>query len=180
MSVNIGIANRYSMALLEVAKERDNVQELTAEVTAVKDILGQNPEFISFLSSPAVSMKIKKEAVKAAFESADDVVSNLIYVLIDNKRAGLLLTIIDHYISSVNAYLNVGEADVYSVVELSEAEEAKLADAFAKFTNNKQMILRKHIDASLIGGVKVVMGSVVYDGSLRSKLNGLAHQIKMS
>ena len=50
MSVNIGIANRYSMALLEVAKERDNVQELTAEVTAVKDILGQNPEFISFLS----------------------------------------------------------------------------------------------------------------------------------
>lgn len=180
MSINIGIANRYSTALLEVAKERGNVQELATELAEIKGILEQNPEFVSLLASPVVSSTTKKEAVKAAFATADQAISNLFYVLIDNKRAGLMLTIIDHYLSSVHAFLNIGEADVYSVVALSAAEEAKLAAAFAKFTNNKEMILRKHIDASLIGGVKVVMGSVVYDGSLRAKLNGLAHQIKMS
>jgi len=102
---------------------------------------------------------------------------NLLRVLADNKRLQLLPEIRSQYESLKNEREGVIEAEVQSAFPLSEAQVADLVQRLEKKTGRK-VRTKVHIDQELIGGVKLLLGDKVIDGSARAQLSALETALK--
>ena len=71
----------------------------------------------------------------------------------------------------------VVEADIYTAFEMEPAQLSDLVARLEKKTGHK-VKTRVSVDKSLIGGVKIVIGDKVIDGSARAQLVALENALK--
>ena len=102
---------------------------------------------------------------------------NFVRVLAQNGRLGLLPEIRVQFDALRNEREGVIEAEVVSAFELSDAQLRDLVQRLEKKTG-KKIKARVQLDKELIGGVKVVMGDKVIDGSARAQLATLETALK--
>jgi F-type H+-transporting ATPase subunit delta len=102
---------------------------------------------------------------------------NFVRVLAQNGRLGLLPEIRAQFDALRNEREGVIEAEVISAFELSGAPLAELVQRLEKKTG-KKVKARVRLDKELIGGVKVVLGDKVIDGSARAQLGALETALK--
>ena len=102
---------------------------------------------------------------------------NFVRVLAENKRLELLPEIQLQYEVLKNEKEGVVEAEVYSAFDLNDAQIADLAQRLEKRTGRK-VRAKVQVDKELIGGVKVVIGDKVIDGSARGQLVALENALK--
>jgi F-type H+-transporting ATPase subunit delta len=102
---------------------------------------------------------------------------NFVRVLADNSRLEVLPEIRLQYEALRNLREGVVEAEVISAFELDAAQIADLVSRLEKKTGRK-VRARVSVDQSLIGGVKLVLGDKVIDGSVRAQLGALETALK--
>ena len=107
----------------------------------------------------------------------DGQAENFVRVLAENNRLELLPEIHLQFEVLKNEREGVVEVEVYSAFELTEAQIADLAQRLEKRTSRK-VRTRVEVDKNLIGGVKVVIGDKVIDGSARGQLAALENALK--
>ena len=107
----------------------------------------------------------------------DGQAENFVRVLAENKRLELLPEIHLQYEVLKNEREGVVEAHVVSAFELTQAQVADLAQRLEKRTGRK-VRTKVQVDKALIGGVKVVIGDKVIDGSARGQLAALENALK--
>ena len=102
---------------------------------------------------------------------------NFVRVLADNGRLDVLGEIRMQFEALKNEREGVVEAEVVSAFEM---DEAQLADLVARLEKNTGKKVKAHVsvDKALIGGVKVVLGDKVIDGSARAQLGALEAALK--
>jgi F-type H+-transporting ATPase subunit delta len=97
---------------------------------------------------------------------------NLIAVLIDNDRIGEIHGVADAWRAELRERLGVKQAEIVTARELSAAERAELVEGVVRLAGAKVEASFK-TDASILGGTVVRIGSTVYDGSVRGRLERL-------
>lgn len=102
---------------------------------------------------------------------------NFVRVLAENGRLGVVTEIRTHFEALKNERESTVEADVYTAFEMDPAQLADLVARLEKKTGRK-VKARVSVDQSLIGGVKIVIGDKVIDGSARAQLNALENAMK--
>ena len=102
---------------------------------------------------------------------------NFVRVLAQNDRLELLPEIRTQFEALKNEREGVVEAEVQSAFELSDAQLADLVQRLEKKTGRK-VRTKVTVDRELIGGVKVVLGDKVIDGSARAQLGALETALK--
>jgi len=102
---------------------------------------------------------------------------NFVRVLAENGRLDVLAEIRIQYEALKNDREGVVEAEVYSAFEMDQAQVADLVSRLEKNTGRK-VRARVSVDKSLIGGVKIVIGDKVIDGSARAQLSALENAMK--
>ena len=102
---------------------------------------------------------------------------NFVRVLAENGRLDVLAEIRAQFEALKNERESVVEAEVYSAFEMDAAQTADLVTRLEKKTGRK-VRAKVSVDKSLIGGVKVVLGDKVIDGSARAQLNALENALK--
>ena len=102
---------------------------------------------------------------------------NFVRVLAQNGRLGLLPEIRQQFDALRNEREGVIVAEVVSAFELTDAQLADLVQRLEKKTGRK-VRAKVQIDKDLIGGVKVVLGDKVIDGSARALLGALETALK--
>jgi F-type H+-transporting ATPase subunit delta len=102
---------------------------------------------------------------------------NFIRVLAENGRLDLLPEISTQFHALRNEREGVIEAEVVSAFELSKAQLADLVQRLEKKTGRK-VKAKVQLDKELIGGIKVVLGDKVIDGSARAQLGALETALK--
>ena len=102
---------------------------------------------------------------------------NFVRVLAQNDRLQLLPEIRKQFEALKNEREGVVEAEVQSAFELSDAQLADLVQRLEKKTGRK-VRTKVTVDRELIGGVKVVLGDKVIDGSARAQLGALETALK--
>ena len=102
---------------------------------------------------------------------------NFLRVLAQNDRLELLPEIRQQFEALKNEREGVVEAEVQSAFELSDAQLKDLIQRLEKKTGRR---VRAHVsvDRELIGGVKIVLGDKVIDGSARAQLGALETALK--
>jgi F-type H+-transporting ATPase subunit delta len=102
---------------------------------------------------------------------------NFVRVLAENGRLDVVAEIRAHFEALKNQREGTVEAEVYSAFEMDQGQVADLVARLEKKTGRK-VRARVSVDKSLIGGVKVVIGDKVIDGSARAQLNALENALK--
>jgi F-type H+-transporting ATPase subunit delta len=102
---------------------------------------------------------------------------NFVRVLAENGRLGVVAEIRAHYEALKNEREGTVEAEIYTAFEMNPAQLADLVARLERKTGRK-VRARVSIDKALIGGVKVVIGDMVIDGSARAQLAALENALK--
>lgn len=102
---------------------------------------------------------------------------NLLRVLAENDRIGLLPEIRLQFEALKDEREGVVEAEVHSAFDLTAAQLADLVQRLEAKTG-RTVRTRVHIDKELIGGVKVLVGDKIIDGSARAQLAALESALK--
>jgi len=102
---------------------------------------------------------------------------NFVRVLAVNKRLELLPLIHEEFEALKNEREGVVEAQVQSAFELTEAQLADLVQRLEKKTGRK-VRTQVQLNRELIGGVRILLGDKVIDGSARAQLEALETALK--
>ena len=102
---------------------------------------------------------------------------NFVRVLAENGRLDVLAEIHTQYEVLKNEREGTVEAELYTAFEMNAAQVADLVQRLEKRTGRK-VRTKVLIDKNLIGGVKIVVGDKVIDGSARAQLGALEAALK--
>ncbi len=165
------IADRYASALLDVAQTQGSAEKVKASLEDFAEEIIESADLQHFLENPAVSRDAKRGVLAKllALLGASPIMSNFLNVIVDHRRAGILPEIAEAYAALLNERLGIAIAMVASAAELSAQEKARLVQGLEKSTG-KKIEAQYELDATLLGGAVVRIGSVIYDGSVKDQL----------
>ena len=168
------LAERYAGALVEVALENKQADQVKKELAAFAAMIRESAELHAFLSNPSIARASKHAAIEqlVARMGASRTLRNYLFVIVDQRRAGLLPEIEQAFSALLDARQGITQAMVTSAADLTANERAELDATLAKLTGRKVQAQFK-TDPTLIGGAVVKIGSTIYDGSVRSQLDRL-------
>jgi F-type H+-transporting ATPase subunit delta len=58
------VAKRYAVALFQLAKEKNSIEQIENDLSVIKEIFTSNKDLIDVLKHPKVTMESKKSIVK--------------------------------------------------------------------------------------------------------------------
>jgi len=162
------IARPYAEALFRVAKAGNLAawSELVSEMAYV----AAQPDVQALSHNPNVSDKMIAETLLALLKSPQTgEAKNFINMLVENDRVSLLPEIGAQFHVLKNAQEGAADAEITSAFEMNDVQVKQLIATLEKKFGRK-LNPSVHVDASLIGGVRVVVGDEVLDTSVRAKL----------
>ncbi|HKQ86482.1 MAG TPA: ATP synthase F1 subunit delta [Candidatus Acidoferrales bacterium] len=173
------VARRYAAAMADVAMAKSSSQRVRADFESFVAAFYSAADLRNFLESPAVDIEVKQNVIKtlAARMRLDPNVANFIHLIVMHGRTELLREIDSALGEELNARMGIAQAEVTSARALSDAERRDLTAALERRTG-KKIEARFSEDGSLLGGAVVRVGSTVYDGSVREKLNRLRERLE--
>ena len=163
------IAQNYASALLSLAVDDNKVILYQEEVKELRKIIRDNPDFLLLIESRFLSVKEREENAEKLLSSFSTDVVNFIKIIIKHNRVNYLVDILDAFNSLCNENRDIVEGLIYSAFPLEEATLLKIKKKISEIENHEVDLIPR-IDPSLIGGVKVVINSHVYDGSIKNQL----------
>ena len=165
------LAERYAGALVDVALENKQADQVKRELSEFAALIRESPELHAFLSNPSIARAAKHAAIDAivAKMGASRTLRNYLFVIVDQRRAGMLIEIEQAFSRLLDARQGITQALVTSATELTAKERQELDVALGKLTGEKVQA-QFTTDAGLIGGAVVRIGSTIYDGSVRAQL----------
>jgi len=171
------VAKRYAVALFQLAKEKNLLDQMEEELRVVREVVSENAELNSILKSPKVSKDKKQQLIQSSFSSLTPYVINTLLILIDRHREDHIAQVASDFIELADNEKGVAEATVTSVRPLTEEESKELSAAFAAKLGKKSLRIQNIVDSNLLGGLKLRVGNRIYDGSLQGKLERLERQL---
>ena len=170
MSRHTVVAKRYAKALFEVASLEQGTLEVEQELKAIVGAIQSNDEIERFFTTPNISDSDKLNALNSALQGKlSQSVINTVELLVKRRRTDILPDLLASYIKLKGDSMGMADADVYSSYALNEHEKEAVAAEFGQLSH-KVIRVNNIVDKSLLGGLKVVIGDTLYDGSISSKL----------
>ena len=163
------IAQNYASALLSIAVDENKVIDYQKEVKELMKIIKDNPDFLMLLDSRFLSVNERKEKVSEILINFSTDVINFIKIIVEHNRVNYLEDILQAFNTLCNESRDIVEGLIYTAFPLKEEMLLKIKQKISQIEHHDVDLIER-IDPSLIGGVKVVINSHVYDGSIKNKL----------
>jgi ATP synthase F1 delta subunit len=170
------IAEVYSRALFEAAKEHDGLDRVHDELGEFADALAESRDLQIFFFSPYFSSQEKKEGIAKLVEGADERFVNFLELLAERHRMPVLFRIrksFDALWTEENKMLPV---QLTSAVELDESLVKDIGKRIQDQTG-RNVDLSSKVDPDVLGGLVLQVGNMVLDASVRSRLERLRKQV---
>jgi F-type H+-transporting ATPase subunit delta len=170
------VVKRYAEAFMDFSKETIGLEKAIRDFKALKLLMQANPGFQEVLNSLDVSVIEKCDFIdKVLNEDFSKECRQFLKLLLEKNRIDKIVDIAD-YIRVAYAHLGETEAvlrtsfplDLDLIQEIKERLEKKFARKFRFFIN---------LDASLLGGVQVIIGNTIIDGSVQKRLSDLKEKL---
>ncbi len=172
------IARRYSVALADVVLKTSSQDTVKTELAGLGELFGSSVELRSVFNNPAITHNNKEKILDGIISKTkpSNTTANFLKVLLQNGRLADLDEINERFEAVLEERSGVVSAEIISARDLP-------ADERSEFEKNLQTITGKTvniiytIDTEIIGGVVTRIGSTVYDGSVKTKLENLRQQL---
>ena len=163
------IAQNYASALLSIAIEDNKVIDYQKEVKELMKIIKDNPDFLLLIDSRFLTVNERKEKAEEILKGFSNDVVSFIKIIIEHNRVNYLKDILQAFNTLCNENRDILEGLIYTAFPLDEKTFNKIKNKISQVEHHDVDLITK-IDPSLIGGVKVVINSHIYDGSIKNQL----------
>jgi F-type H+-transporting ATPase subunit delta len=170
------IAQVYSRALFEVAKEQDKLDVIKQQLGEFTDALVQNRQLSIFFFSPYFSSEEKKQGLERALVDADPAFLNFLEVLIENHRMPVIYRARAQYEALWEAENRLLPVEVTSAITLDPATVDELGRKIREQTG-QNVELTSTIDPDILGGIVLRVGNSILDASIRNRLQQLRREV---
>lgn len=177
MAETATVARPYAEAVFGLADKGGSSGKWLEMLATMAQVAG-NPDMQACIGNPNLGARQLYDLfVALCNQDLPPEARNFVRVLIDNGRLGLLPEIHAQFAELKNERDGVLEAEIRSAFPLDNAQITGLvAEVSRRFKRRVQP--RVAIDKELIGGVRIVVGDEVIDGSVRGKLEEMAIALK--
>nr|WP_321458604.1 F0F1 ATP synthase subunit delta [uncultured Cohaesibacter sp.] len=174
-----GVAGRYARALFDLALEEKAVDAAEADLARIEAIMNESEDFMRLVQSPVFTAEEQLAAVSAILDKAGivGIVGNFVRVVAHNRRLFSLPGIIKAFRKILSIQRGEQVAEVTSAKPLGD-EDLTALKASLKEALGKDIAIHAKVDADILGGLVVKVGSRMIDSSVRTKLNSLKIALK--
>jgi F-type H+-transporting ATPase subunit delta len=173
----VAVAQRvYAEALLEAAKEKDDLPRVREEFDAFAAALAESDELRGFLRNPQVETETKVGALDELLAGASGLFTNFIHLLAEKGRIAEAEDVHEEFGRLLAREERVLELELTTAVELSEDEAARVVEQIEE-ASGRRVVATRTVDPDIIGGIVVQAGSVRADASVRGRLDQLREDL---
>jgi F-type H+-transporting ATPase subunit delta len=164
-------ANRYALALYELAEENSELQVIEKDITELLTIYNTSEELKNFIKNPTQSQSSQITLLNKVSTDMNlsKSVKNFLSILVIKRRIFFLNTIIINFLSLVSKKRGELKASLISSKNLKNDEVKNLNAEISKALGTT-IALDYKVDEDLIGGLKIQIGSLMVDTSIKNKL----------
>jgi F-type H+-transporting ATPase subunit delta len=173
------VGARYARALFELALSGDILAAVEADLKSLKTMSAESVDLRRAIVSPAFTPEQKGRALSAIAEAAklNPLTKKFVGLLAANGRASALPSVITTFERIAADHRGAVAAEVTTAVKLSAAQQKGVAAALRQALGKDPEITTR-IDPSILGGLKVRVGSRLFDSSLKTRLDQLKFALK--
>ena len=178
MSKNKGFsdtsANRYSLALYELAGESNCLTKIEENSHALLELISNNKDFNNLIKDPTVSRDTLNQVINKISNSfgLEDLFKNFLSFLITKRRFFYVQQILKSFNEICSEKRGELKAEIKSAKKLTQDEIDKMTQELSDNFKSQIKLNYTH-DQSLIGGLVVQIGSTMIDTSIKKKLQQL-------
>jgi len=172
------IARRYASALADVVLASGQAPTVKGELAVWSMMLTANADLDDLFGNPTVLHSSKEKVLEELLKKTkpSSTTANFVRVLLQNGRLGDLPEINERFVAVLDERSNVVSAEIVSARELPSTERDAFVSNLEKLTG-KKVNVNYTVREDIIGGVVTRIGSTVYDGSVKTKLENLREQL---
>ena len=173
------VASIYARAFADVVLSAHlDADRAVGGLREIAGLLAESADLRRVWENPAVPAEQKRRLLDAIVqrEGIERHARNLVAVLIDHRRVQFLGRIVEQLKKELDARMGFAEAHITSARELGDTEKRALEAQIEKATG-KKVRAQFGLDASLLGGAVVRVGSTIYDGSVKGQLEKIREAI---
>ena len=172
------IARRYGTALADVVSGSGETDAVKSELLVWEGMLSGNADLQAAFENPSIDHSAKERLLEKLLEKSkpSKTSSNFLRVLLKNGRLSELSEINKKFAEVLEERSGTVSADITSARELPDTQRTELKKKLESLTG-KKVFLNFAVDQEILGGVVTRIGSTVYDGSVRTKLENLREQL---
>ncbi|MDR2697900.1 MAG: ATP synthase F1 subunit delta [Holophagales bacterium] len=172
------IANRYAKALLQIAVKQNNVSGLHQELNDIVSLVISQPDLERLCLHPLIPPSRKASVFDEILQKAgsSETIRRFFTVVAKAARLNLIYELALAFRDLVDKHRGVLSAKVTCAQPLTEAQLQSLSTSFSNRTGKTIRFATQH-DPSLLGGLKIHVGSTIYDASLQGRLRMLKERL---
>lgn len=170
------IARRYAEAMFDIALKQHSLDRTLEDVQAIAQVFSHRT-LAYLLSEPKVSAQ-RKETVLRQFlgEKVQPISLNLALLVVERGLVEAMPGIARELNQLVLNYKNQAVAEVTTATRIDGAQMNQIKQALERRTG-KTILVNSHVQPEILGGVIARVGDQVIDGSVRSRLSSLRHEL---
>jgi F-type H+-transporting ATPase subunit delta len=171
------VARNYAETLFELASRNESIQEYGDALGMVAGLLEDDSRFRTFVETPRIDDETKKDVIRKVFrDKAPKQVINFVLITIDKRRQTLLREISAEYLLLLDDHLGREHVEVTVARPLDDTTENVVSERLSKMLG-KQAIPHIRVKPEILGGLVVRTGDMIYDGSVRRRLEDLRRRL---
>ena len=182
MSKNTGFsitsAERYSLALFELADENNLLTQIEDQSLSVINLMNQSDDFSKLIKDPTINQEELLKVINKISENYkfETLFKNFLNFLIQKRRFFYVENILKSFIETCSRKRGEIKAELRSAKNLSDNEITEIRELLTKNFSSKINLDYKY-DESLIGGLIVQVGSTMVDTSIKNKLQQIENRM---
>ncbi len=164
-------SERYSRALFEVSQESSELDKVEDDVKIFQSLINSSLEIKNFIKDPTQNLSQQNKVSRLLAERLNfsKNLKNFLLLLVEKRRIFFIQKIFDSFLKLCSKKRGEIKAQLISSRELSKTELDKISKDLSESMGSILKFDYK-VDKELIGGLKLQLGSIMIDTSIRSKL----------
>jgi len=173
------VGDRYAQALFDLALETGRLDAVRADVVSLKTAWTESADLRRLATSPVISTADQAKGLVAVATQAkfEKNTINFLGLLAQNGRARDLGAVVAGFERLYAKHAGIVAAEVVSAQPLDAKQLAAIKTAL-NASLGKAPELTTRVDPSILGGLKVKVGSKLFDASLKTKLDQMKFALK--
>jgi F-type H+-transporting ATPase subunit delta len=176
--ISHSIAKRYAKALFGAGEKDGNYKKYLGELDALLKFVEEEPRLRTTLMLPLLEMAKRRDLLSEVVRllGISPTVAGTIEMLLEKNRTTYLPLVKEEYAALVDEKEGRAKGVLYTAYPLASEAKTRIEEALSHRLQ-KKVELAVTQDNELIGGIKVVIGGLRIDGTVRRQLEILNERI---
>src|SRR6476646_10597191 len=162
------VAQRYAKALIDLAVERNELEQTKADIDFIR--FSMTPELRMIMASPVIGDSKKTQIFKAIFtDKLSPLTFSFFNLVFSKRREWVLPEIAEEFIEKYRELKGIEIIEITTAVEISDELKNNIRRRFQNLPRfqNKTVEVKTKVDESILGGFIAQSHDILFDASIK-------------